>query len=387
MTFDVVVVGAGPAGALSALLLARAGANVALLDRERFPRDKPCGEFLTPGAAQLLERHGIWPASARPVPGMAVYSVHRAFAHRPCGGGPAGWMARRSDLDARLVEAADSAGARVRQGLAVRGLLRDGDSVVGVATAEGELRARLVIGADGAHSRVARHLGLVRAVPGLQRVAVVTRWRGVEPPELLEMRARAGAVCGIGPLGADSLNLTLVERTGLAARIAGRAGDFLVERTRTLWPDLAERLAGGRRESVRTIGCFGHFCRRASAPGALVAGDAAAFVDPFTGEGVYFALRGAELAADAALEALRAGDFSAPGLAGYDRARGDLARRHLLSGCVQGVVRAPALLDRALQALSRCPALADRLMGVLADLHPPGRALSARMALGLLLAR
>lgn len=396
---DVIVVGGGPAGAASAALLARAGFDVLLLDRARFPRDKPCGEFLTPGAERQLRTLGVW----EKVLAAGAASVARVELHAPTAfgtradyapdafGEPAGWAIRRRVLDAVLLDHARACGVEVWEGVTARELTRDSRcSGVQVLRCSGpsqtpecpntrtpECRARLVIGADGTHSLIARQLGLVRPLRRLQRVAIVSHWRGLPETAAIEMRARGETVCGLGALGGGEANLTLVVPTTDAARIAGRAGDFLQERVASRFPDLAERLAGAEREStVRTVGCFGHLCRRASADGALLVGDAAAFIDPFTGEGIYFALRGAELAAEVAAEALRAGDASAERLAAYDRARRELARRYLLCGIVQAVVRTPVLMERAVRRLASAPTLTERLMRVLGDLRPPSEALN-----------
>jgi len=385
---DVIVVGGGPAGAASAAFLARAGFDVLLLDRARFPRDKPCGEFLTPETKRLFRALGVWEsvlaAGAVPVRRVELHGPGGARAdYTPTEGEPAGWAIRRRVLDAVLLDHARACGAEVREGVAVRELARDsgcsGVQVFGCSGASRtpEYRARLILGADGTHSLVARRLGLVRPIRRLQRVAIVSHWRGLEDAEAIEMRSRGGTVCGLGALGGGQANLTLVVPTTDAARIAGRAGEFLEERVAERFPDLAARLAGAEREeTVRTVGCFGHVCRRASADGALLVGDAAAFIDPFTGEGIYFALRGAELAAEVAADALRAGDTSAARLAAYDRARKELTRRYLLCGFVQAVVRTPALMDRAARRLASSPALTGCLMRVLGDLRPPSDALN-----------
>jgi flavin-dependent dehydrogenase len=252
--------------------------------------------------------------------------------------------------------------------------------VTGQAEGSGpeEIRARLVIGADGTHSLVARQLGLVRPLPRLQRIALVSHWRGVSG-DAIEMRARGRTVCGLGFPGpqAGTANLTLVVPTSAASQIAGRAGDFLEETLQTRFPDLAARLAGAEREpGLRTVGCFGHVCRPAIADGALLVGDAATFIDPFTGEGIYFALHGAQFAAAVATEALRANDTSRARLMAYDLTRRELARRYLLCDIVQAIVRTPALYNRVARRLDRLPDLAGRLFAVLGDLRPPGDVLN-----------
>ncbi len=189
------------------------------------------------------------------------------------------------------------------------------------------------------------------------------------------MRAHGQIVCGVGFPDACA-NVTLVVPTDQAARIAGRAGEFLEETLQMLFPDLAARLSGAEREPViRAVGCFGHVCRPPVANGALLIGDAATFIDPFTGEGVYFGLRGAQLAAEVATDALHAGDTSRTRLLAYHRARRELARRYRLCDLVQAVVRTPALFDSMVRRLDRFPGVADRLMTILSDTRPPTDAL------------
>ncbi len=398
--FDVLVVGGGPAGASVGTWLARAGFHVALLDRAHFPRDKACGEFLTLEARHLLEDLGAWPdvraAGVRSVAATRLIAPNGAQTrYMPAHGGPAGYALRRIALDGALLANARRAGVAVREGVAMRELIRDArGQVCGVLARETdgrpmEMRARLVIGADGAHSLVARQLGLVRALPRLQRVALVSHWRGVPgEDDALEMRARGPIVCGLAFPGPEEekgeqqnpsacpANLTLVVPTSAAARIAGRAGDFLEETIAAQFPDLAARLSGAEGEpAIRTVGCFGHVCRPAVADGALLVGDAATFIDPFTGEGVYFALRGAQLAAEVSADALRASDTSRSRLRAYQRARCELAHRYLLCDIVQAVVRRPALFARVVRRFDRFPGLADRLLGVLSDTRPPAEAL------------
>ncbi len=166
--WDIIVVGAGPAGSATALLAARAGARVLLLDRARFPRDKPCSEYLSPAATPLLARldpslvADIERAAPGRLYGMRVVgpdgteAIGRFSAEHPFRSpAPYGFALPRSKLDALLVQAAVRAGAQLEERSAVDELLYDRGAVGGVTTrAVGGARrsvhrARVVVGADG----------------------------------------------------------------------------------------------------------------------------------------------------------------------------------------------------------------------------------------------
>ena len=390
--FDAIVVGGGPAGAGFAIGLAREGLAVALLDRARFPRDKACGEFLTPKACELLNDLGAWEevkkAGANPVRHTLLYGRDGNSArHTPPSGSPVGYGMRRITLDALLLNQARRAGVLVRENFAVRGLLRKDDAENGAicgVTGKNEqnetetITAPLVIGADGSHSLVARHLHLVRPIERLQRVAVVSHWQNVSGDcDTIEMRASGPIVSGLGFPGPDgSANLTFVLPTALASRLAGRAPEFIVEMLEVHFPDLAQRLSGAEMEpKIKTVGCFGHRCKPAIADGVMLIGDAATFIDPFTGEGVYFALRGASLAAEVAAKALKSGKVSQNALRDYPRHRRELTRRYLLLDVIQNVVRTPAVFSQVVARLAARPAAADHLLTILGDMRPPTDAL------------
>ena len=390
--FDAIVVGGGPAGAGFAIALARDGFAVALLDRARFPRDKACGEFLTPKACELLSDLGAWDdaqiAGVNPVRHAILFGRDGDVArHTPPDGSPVGYGIRRIALDALLLNQARRGGVIVRENFAVRGLLRKGNAENGAicgitgTNENGEtetITAPLVIGADGSHSLVARQCGLVRPIQRLQRVAIVSHWQNVSGAcDTIEMRASGAIVSGLGFPGPNgSANLTFVLPTALASRLAGRQSEFIAEMLCREFPGLAQRLSGAEMEAkVKTIGCFGHRCRPAIADGLMLIGDAATFIDPFTGEGVYFALRGAGLAAETAAKALKTGNVSQAALRDYPRHRSELTRRYLLLDVIQNVVRTPAVFSEVVRRLAARPAAADHLLTVLGDLRPPTDAL------------
>ncbi len=414
-SFDVIIVGGGPAGATLAALLAGEGWSVALLDRAQFPRDKACGEFLTPQAARLLKQPGVWQTlraqGLRDVSATVLVAPDgRQVEHAPLTGEPAGYALRRTVLDVALLQHAREKGAFVEEGFGVRELCRNEDGrVIGVAGRDktGEIRtlhARLIVGADGTHSLVARQLNLVKPIPRLQRIALVAHWQGDigGRRDTIEMRTHGPLVCGLGFPGEEQsspqppapspkkawekgsrsisysqvntvcANTTFVVPNDYAPQIAGRAEEWIEQTLTTCFPDLAERLspAAGTLK-VRAVGCFGHRSHSPIADGALLVGDAATFIDPFTGEGVYFCLRGAQLAAETIHSALQKNDTSRRGLRNYAQLRQELARRYLLIDLVQTVVRTPALFNPLAKRLERFPGAAERLLQILGDTRPP----------------
>ena len=319
---DVLIVGAGPAGAIAALVLARAGVRVRVLDRARFPRFKLCGDSVNPGALAILSRLGLDAAveGALPVDGMIVTSETGARREGRYGHGRQGRMISRHRLDNALLTAARIAGACVEEGVLVREpVVKDG-LVSGVeivsASRTCRLRAPIVIAADGASSRVARALGLARHAPRPRRWAVGAYFEGVAGEQgtedscgrFGEMHLRRERYIGIAPLPGGVTNACVVTADRAALRDPAR----LLRDTLHTDRRLADRFADARPISHPV--CLGPLAVDATAsgaPGLLMAGDAAGFIDPMTGDGLRFALRGGELAAQAALAALESGGADA----------------------------------------------------------------------------
>jgi geranylgeranyl reductase family protein len=387
---DVVVVGGGPAGSATAILLKQRGHDVVLLDEARFPRDKVCGEGVSPEAWRLLGALGATAAVKAldpwPLRGMQLTSPSGiSFAGHYRGSAEPGFAVRRQVLDAALLDVARRAGVEVREATHVTDLLVRNGRVAGVRCQDApEVAARLVVGADGRRSVVARRLGLLREHPSLHKFAVRGYWEGVAGLQQHgEMHVGGGGYCGIAPLSATRANVAFVlDRE----RMNGAAGDLesFYRRSLAAWPALAERLqAATLLEAPKAIGPLALEARRISGPGALLVGDSAGFYDPFTGEGVTLALRSAELAVPVADAALRSGQLD--DLADYDRARHAATRdKFRLNRLLQRTVAWPALADAVARRLRRRADLADRLVGIAGDFVPARTALDLRFAWDLL---
>ncbi len=378
---DVVVAGGGPAGSATASLLARAGFSVLLVDRAAFPRDKACSEYMSPEAVRILarlgvvgtlERAGAFPLEGMKVTGPRGASAHGKFAlagHRPFRA--TGLSISRRILDHELLNVARGAGSVVLERTCVEELLYDRGIVAGVVVRDNvgqrhSLRARLTVGADGLRSVVARRLGQRKrgASHRMAFVAHVARVPGMGPSA--ELHFREHGYIGLNQIGHDQTNVALVVPRERAAGARGGLQRFFAE-TLAEFPGVQERVEAG--EVVRPIlatGPFGVRSSRVIAPGALLVGDAADFFDPATGDGIYSALRGAELVADTAAAALsQPGPITLDRLAQYHRMRqrvfsGKWALERIL-GCA---LRFPRLFDRAVSRLGRHEDMAHAVIGL-----------------------
>jgi len=400
-TWDAIIVGAGPAGSATARHLARAGlgGGALLLDRSAFPRDKACSEYLSPEATRLLARLG--PAVLRSVEaaaparlvGMKVFAPNGTMMcgrfdaqHRYPPPRPYSFALPRMTFDAILVESAVQAGVELRENVAVDELTFDASGMVnGVITRDAKggkreaLRADLVIGADGLNSTVARKLGLARrGMP--HRVAFTAHIRDVVGVEDFgELHVGRTGYVGMGPIGDGVTTVALVLPLHAARRAAARdPHGFVAELDR--FPSLSGRFDPARfAREVLVTGPFARWSRSSVAPrgGALLVGDAADFFDPFTGQGIYSALRGAELVAETVV--------SGQGLARYrSLRRRTFSGKWILERLIGLGVGSPAITNRVVSRLARSPDRSDLLVGATGNFVPARVTFTPRFLAGLI---
>lgn len=384
---DVIIIGGGPAGAATAMELAARGLSITLLDRARFPRDKACSEFMSPAATELLQQLGVLPdlerePSARPAALRISAHGGNSLVGRFSSAAVTPWRSfglalRRDRLDALLLDAAADSGVRVLQGWTATSLLRERGAAAGVTARGGDSGVRtfsapVIVGADGLRSLVARAAGKLKR-GRRRRIAFVAHLAGVDDCALgqAEMHVSGGGYAGLNPIGDGLVNAAVVVPAGRALPAKGRADEFLLESLRRI-PELEPRFRHARivRHTMVT-GPFAQRARRVVADGLALVGDAAEFHDPFTGDGIHMALKGAKLLAPVVGDALESGDVSARALEPYARARrrAFAAKRRVERLLALGIAH-PRWFAAFVGAIGRRPALAHTVVGVSAGFVP-----------------
>jgi geranylgeranyl reductase family protein len=321
---DVIVVGAGPAGSATATHLARRGLHVALVEKATFPREKVCGDGLTPRATRQLIRLGIdtseqagWLQNR----GLRIYGGERPFqldwpdlTDFP----PYGLVRPRSDFDDLLVRNTVRAGVTLYEGANVTEPILDSrtDRIVGVQTRDGrEFRAPVVVAADGNSTRLSLSMGLNRRDDRPMGVAVRTYYRSPRhrddyleswlelwdgKPEKSNLLPGYGWIFGMGD-GTCNVGLGILNTSSAFGRTDYKA---LLQRwlnnTPEEWGFRAGNMTGPVRGAALPMGFNRqpHYTR-----GLLLVGDAGGMVNPFNGEGIAYAMESGEIAADAVASA------------------------------------------------------------------------------------
>jgi menaquinone-9 beta-reductase len=363
--FDIAIIGAGPAGSSAAILLARRGYSVALFDKEEFPRDKLCGDFLNPSCWPLFTELGIGDdllaADHENINSFRITCAAGAEVVIALAGvnGTAlsGLGLRRFFFDDILFKKAAVAGVTTLPKCRAKNLFHQGQGwriEYDHKENSAALEAKILLGADGRNSWVANQLGLNR--DGAHRGRAVgfqlrlKHFGGLGGR--VEIHQFPGGYAGLVGLGDGTLNLGLAadrRQLGQELRI-----DTLLESHLPRNPYLQEILRHSEPiGAVRSAYPVYFPARRAHANGVVLIGDAARVNEPITGEGIFFALRSAAMAAATIDQALRSDDVSASRLSAYTRScQSEFRRRRALNGLIRYIIYRPALLSPLLR-LSR----------------------------------
>lgn len=394
---EIAVIGGGPAGAVLAARLARAGHEVVVLERNPIWRWRAGGVFTSPAAVAALRRAGLdaptLTAVARPIPAMRVETPggtsFRLTYGADAGGEPAVGF-DRSRLDPALLEMARMAGADVRLGSTVTALDPDAGRlrVRGPNGTFASLGAGIVVGADGRRSIVARAAGVDRPPRLGPRIGLTYHLPDPDPTAARDARMRLlhDGYVGVAPVAGGRVNVGIVLGPTWQAELLSRGGRAVADSIVAAIPPVDDDSAGwrDRRRTDAVVGAWpiGHRVTRRASQGWLLVGDAAGFLDPFTGEGLHRALVSSELAA-AAIRARARGRRGA--FAAYERA---MQRRFMakdgVSWLVQAFLARPALFEYAARRVAARPAVRATLGLVMGDLIGAGHALDPRYLAALL---
>jgi flavin-dependent dehydrogenase len=288
--YDLIVVGAGPAGSACAITAARGGAKVLLLEKDRFPRQKVCGEFVSPESLALL--HGMLDEGRfRSCPRIVSSRIFLDGKTLTLPVSPAAQSIPRFDLDAALFQAAQRAGLTAHEDIVVNEVRRN--EIFHIITPESTFTARAVVNATGRWSKLTQF-----------ETTAKDKWLGLKahftepaPPQSVDLYFFAGGYCGVTPVDANSVNACAMVRANVAhtlEEVFAREPQLL-QRSRT-WQTLFA--------TVTTAPLYFREPETES-DGMLLAGDAAGFIDPFAGDGISLALQSGTMAAESIVPFLR----------------------------------------------------------------------------------
>ncbi|HEU4415369.1 MAG TPA: NAD(P)/FAD-dependent oxidoreductase [Candidatus Angelobacter sp.] len=280
--YDLIVAGAGPAGSACAITAARAGARVLLLERDHFPRQKVCGEFVSPESLGLLNTlldEKTFPQSM-PVSSARIFIDGRTLGLPVL---PAAQSIPRFELDPAMFNAARQAGATVQEGVAIQQIRHNG--FFQVTTAQETLSAKAVVNATGRWSKLTQF----DVINKQNWLGLKAHFSEPDPPPSVDLYFFPGGYCGVTPVGANAVNACAMVRADVARSL---------EEVLSKQPELRRRSQDWKPlfPAVTTSPLYFREPETES-EGVFLVGDAAGFIDPFAGDGISLALQSGALAA------------------------------------------------------------------------------------------
>ena len=398
---DVIVIGGGPAGCSAAIGLSRLGYNVMLCDQAKFPRDKVCGEFISPAADPILDRLGILSRietlNPKRLKGVCIssyegeefsidYPLQPGLAERPTS-----LSVSRYELDSLFVEEAKRAGVEVREQCKVTEFLFEDDCVIGARGWDANktafcIHAPLVIDAGGRNALSLKKFHLKEEPVGEVKIAMAAHWEGAQiTDDYCYMHVSDPGYTGISNVGRGRANVVLVvDRHSMNGENPDKFYLDAVLKNSQRYKILRNAKC---LESVRALESLAFSVKSVPCGGLLMVGDAMGFIDPFTGEGIYLSLRSSEIAVEVAVRALKNSSFSRDALNIYEvRRKKEFDKKFLLSRILQKLICNQFFCNQVVRALKGDRDLAETLVGVIGDLKPAETVVSSRFLLQLVAA-
>ncbi|MDA2934024.1 FAD-dependent monooxygenase [Acidobacteria bacterium AH-259-D05] len=376
-SFDVIVVGAGIAGSMTAALLGQQGFHVLLLERAVFPRPKICGEGLMPAGAKIFERLGILGelahAGGKSFSGIRFHlpgDLSLELDFNEISQGTLGWVLPRISLDARLATfAAQQPGVQLCQAFQVQSACGDARQVQVTGLHQGmpqTHRAKLLIGADGIRSRFHDGFGIHRRKKQSFRFALRTLYDNLQGAhDMVEVHCCQTGEAYVAPMADGSARITLLLFGPVNRCRKVELPDYYFQNLQC-FPRLIERLkAPCPQRAVESTGPVSLQVSRCHAQRLLLVGDAAGAVDPITGQGMTVALKDAETVSAFLQRQLREDRLSEKDLSEYTtRRQSYFTPAFQLAHMVLFMVQHPFIARRAIRALSRNQALRKKVVAM-----------------------
>ena len=384
--FDVIVVGAGLGGCSATIFLEEQGAKVLLLDRQKFPRDKICGDALSGKSMKVLRelklksklpslKHGAIRGTLLTSPKGEVLDL--GFADGKGKNREIGFVVRRKDFDNLIFQKAKKKATKTIEEFTVTHVLQEDGRVIGVEGVskgqKAEYRAKMIIGADGAYSSIVRALGIETNSPKHTCTAFRAYYDGVEGmSDRIEIHFIKGVIPGylwIFPLEGKNANVGI----GMVdSELNKRKIDLrkVMEETLKEHPMFKDRFKKAKAVTPITAWSlpFGSHHQQIHGDGFLLVGDAAALIDPFSGEGMGNALYSGQVAAEVALKALKKNKFDAEFLQMYpDKIWKELDNELQTSYTMQRLGRITPLLNMIIHKAATKPEVKDAIVGMLSN--------------------